>query len=258
MPAGRLRSAQRPAEERHASPIAIRAWAVASGRRRILAHLGLLSILSGGVSVAAEPAGNERVSTRIEGQRSAPQILVLGDSWSAEYGLRRGKGWVALLEQRLAERPEFKRFQVVNASLSGETTAGGLSRVEALLEKHRPRILVIALGGNDALRGLSLDLARTQLAQMIDKGKRSGAQVLLIGMRLPPNYGRYAKDFEAIYPALAKQEKVALVPFLMAGIEEDISRFQADRIHPGEAAQAHMLEQAWPSLEKLLLRSVQK
>jgi len=162
---------------------------------------------------------------------------------------------VALLEQRLAGRPELRSFTLVNASISGETTAGGLSRLPALLEKHRPRVLVIALGGNDGLRGLPLDNARSQLSAMIDQGKAAGAQVLLIGMRLPPNYGRYAKEFEALFPALARQKKVPLVPFLMAGIEEDITRFQADRIHPGESAQAHMLDQAWPAIEPMLNRT---
>ena len=206
-----------------------------------------------GQSVAAE-----RAATGPEGKNAAPLLLVLGDSWCAEYGIRRGKGWVTLLEQRIAGRPEFKGFQLVNASISGETTAGGLSRLPALLEKYRPKVVLLALGGNDALRGLSLAQARAQLAEMIDRSKGAGAQVLLIGMRLPPNYGRYAKDFEAIYPALSAQKNVPLVPFLMAGIEEDISKFQADRIHPTESAQLHMLDQAWPAIEKLLVRSVRR
>jgi acyl-CoA thioesterase-1 len=224
-----------------------------SARRIALTQLISTLTLTGAPSVAAE-----RVSIGLEGKPASPVILLLGDSWSAEYGLRRGKGWVALLEQRLSERPEFGAFTLVNASISGETTAGGLSRLPALLEKHQPRVLLIALGGNDGLRGLSLENARTQLSAMIDRGKAAGAQVLLIGMRLPPNYGRYAKDFEALFAALARQKNVPLVPFLMAGIEEDITKFQADRIHPTESAQAHMLDQAWPSIEQLLKRSSRK
>lgn len=242
------------AREAQSAPPVVRGDALGpSARRTALTHLIATLVLTGKPSVAAE-----RVSTGAGGKPASPVVLLLGDSWSAEYGLRRGKGWVALLEQRLSERPEFKAFTLVNASVSGETTAGGLSRLPALLEKHQPRVLLIALGGNDGLRGLSLENARTQLSTMIDRGKASGAQVLLIGMRLPPNYGGYAKDFEALFPTLARQKNVPLVPFLMAGIEEDVTRFQADRIHPNESAQAHMLDQAWPAIEQLLRRSTRK
>jgi len=182
-------------------------------------------------------------------------LLVLGDSWSAEYGLKRGTGWVALLEAKLKQSSGLSKIRVINASVSGETTAGGLSRLPALLEKHKPRWVLIALGGNDALRGLPIETTRAQLTSMIRKSKESGAQVLLIGMRMPPNYGDYGRAFENLFPNLSRSQKVALVPFLMRGKEFDLDLFQSDRIHPNEDAQPHMLEQAWPPLQQLLKKS---
>lgn len=186
---------------------------------------------------------------------AAAKLLVLGDSWSAEYGLKRGTGWIALLEARLRQTPSLAAIRVVNASVSGETTAGGLSRLSELLEKHQPRWVLIALGGNDALRGLPLETTRSQLLAMIRKSREKGAQVLLIGMRMPPNYGNYGRSFEDMFPSIARSQKVMLVPFLMRGKEYDLSLFQPDRIHPNEDAQLHMLEQAWPSLEQLLKKN---
>jgi acyl-CoA thioesterase-1 len=202
-------------------------------------------------------------ATQAGGLRDAAvenRVLILGDSLSAEYGLKRGSGWVALLEARLAQqRADFvgKRGEpaVVNASISGETTAGGRSRLPALLERHRPAIVVIALGANDALRGLDLATTQENLGRMIDEAKAAGARPVLVGMMVPPNYGRaYADRFAGIYPALARDRDVALVPFLLEGFAEDTSRFQADRIHPNETAQQRMLDNVWPTLERLVSR----
>ena len=181
-------------------------------------------------------------------------ILVLGDSLSAEYGLARGRGWVALLEQRL--QAERLRWRVVNASISGETSSGGRSRLPALLEQHRPRVLVVELGGNDALRGLPLAMTRDNLSEMVRRGQAAGARVLLLGMQMPPNYGRaYAEGFAALYPEVAKAHRAALVPFFLRGVADSAdptALFQADRIHPSEAAQPRMLDNVWPGLRPLL------
>lgn len=190
--------------------------------------------------------------------QTAPQpartVLVLGDSLSAEYGLARGTGWVTLLEQRLArEKPG---TQVVNASISGETTFGGRSRLAALLAQHQPTQVIIELGGNDALRGLALDATRTNLEWMTQQSKKAGARVLLLGMQMPPNYGAdYARRFEGLYAQVARAEKVGLVPFFLKGVADgpDPTRlFQPDRIHPTAEAQPRMLDNVWPELKKLL------
>jgi acyl-CoA thioesterase-1 len=181
-------------------------------------------------------------------------ILVLGDSLSAEYGLKRGAGWVALLEQRM--KAENISAKVVNASISGDTTSGGRSRLGALLAQHQPSHLIIELGGNDALRGLPLELSQENLNQMTQMAQKSGARVLLIGMQMPPNYGReYSTHFAAMFAQVARHNKAGLVPFLLKGVADvpDSSPlFQADRIHP--AAQAHpiMLDNVWPELKKQL------
>ena len=181
----------------------------------------------------------------------APTLVVLGDSLSAEYGLRRGAGWVELLNQRLArsKRP----YDVVNASISGETTAGGRSRIGDLLQKHRPSIVVIELGGNDALRGLDLKSTETNLRQMVQLSRQAGAKALLVGMMLPPNYGRvFGEQFANLFKTVARTEGSALAPYLLDGFGERLELFQADRIHPTEQAQALMLENVWPALQKLL------
>ena len=181
-------------------------------------------------------------------------VLVLGDSLSAEYGLKRGTGWVPLLAKRLAA--EKIPAKVVNASISGDTTSGGRSRLGALLAQHRPAIVVIELGGNDALRGLSLEMTQENLSQMTRSAQQAGAKVLLVGMQLPPNYGTdYANRFAGLYPKIAKAHGAALVPFLLKGVADDgdaTRLFQADRIHPGEEAQQLMLDNVWPELRKLL------
>ncbi|CAN7251397.1 arylesterase [Polaromonas sp. LjRoot131] len=184
----------------------------------------------------------------------ATTVLVVGDSLSAEYGLKRGTGWVPLLEKQLAD--EKKNARVVNASISGDTTAGGRSRLPALLAQHKPAVVVIELGGNDALRGLPLDMTEQNLSAMTQAAKKAGARVLLIGMQVPPNYGSaYAATFSGLFAKIAKAEKVALVPFFLKGIADaadPTANFQADRIHPNEQSQARMLANVWPELKKLI------
>jgi acyl-CoA thioesterase-1 len=186
----------------------------------------------------------------------APVILVVGDSLSAEYGLQRGSGWVALLEQRLAREKIAAR--VVNASISGDTTSGGRSRLPGLLAQHRPTHVVLELGGNDALRGLPLASTQANLESMARAAKSAGARVLVLGMQVPPNYGRqYGADFATLFVNVAKNEGAALVPFFLKGVADgpDAERlFQPDRIHPREAAQATMLANVWPALRALLPR----
>ena len=188
---------------------------------------------------------------------TADTILIVGDSLSAEYGLRRGTGWVPLLEKQLAsERKTAKATTVINASISGDTTSGGRSRLATLLKMHKPSIVVIELGGNDALRGLPLDMTEANLKAMTQAAKMAGAKVLLLGMQVPPNYGAaYAATFSALFAKVAKAEKVALMPFFLAGVADvpDVAaQFQADRIHPNEQAQPRMLANVWPELRKLL------
>ncbi|MGH8830660.1 MAG: arylesterase [Polaromonas sp.] len=187
----------------------------------------------------------------------ANTILVVGDSLSAEYGLKRGTGWVSLLEKQLAsEKENAKAAHVINASISGDTTSGGRSRLPALLAQHRPSTVVIELGGNDALRGLPLDMTEKNLAAMTQAAKKAGAKVLLVGMQVPPNYGgAYGAGFARLFPTVAKAEQVALVPFFLKGIadvDDSAAHFQADRIHPNEQSQARMLANVWPELKKLL------
>lgn len=181
-------------------------------------------------------------------------VLVVGDSLSAEYGLQRGAGWVALLEKRLAA--EKLQARVVNASISGDTTSGGRSRLPALLRQHRPTHVVVELGGNDALRGLPLEMTQANLSAMVKAAREAGAQVLLVGIQLPPNYGAdYGTRFAAMYEKVAREHKAAVVPFLLKGVADvpDAPRlFQPDRIHPNEQAQPQMLANVWPELRKLL------
>lgn len=181
-------------------------------------------------------------------------LLVVGDSLSAEYGLKRGTGWVPLLEKQLAG--EKKGTRVVNASISGDTTSGGRSRLPALLAQHKPAVVVIELGGNDALRGLPLEMTEQNLSAMAQAAKKAGARVLLVGMQVPPNYGSaYAANFSGLFAKVAKAEKVALVPFFLKGIADaadPVAAFQADRIHPNEQSQPRMLANVWPELKKLL------
>lgn len=180
-------------------------------------------------------------------------VLVLGDSLSAEYGLARGSGWVTLLERRMKE--EKIDVAIVNASISGETTSGGKTRLPALLDQHRPAVVVIELGGNDGLRGLPLPAAEANLRAMITDALKAKAKVLLVGMQIPPNYGRdYTDKFFALYSKLSREAKIPLVPFLLEGVANQPQLFQADRIHPAAEAQQIMLNNIWPHLKPLVLR----
>jgi acyl-CoA thioesterase-1 len=203
------------------------------------------------LSLAAAATGGHAAAA--QGARGAT-ILVLGDSMSAEYGLARGTGWVALLAQRLAQQKI--AAEVVNASISGDTTAGGRARLPALLAQHRPGIVVIELGGNDALRGLPLQSTEDNLTAMAQAARQAGARVLLVGMQVPPNYGAdYTRRFATLFQTVAQAQKAALVPFLLQGVAdgpEPTRLFQADRIHPTAQAQPAMLDNVWPALKKLL------
>jgi acyl-CoA thioesterase-1 len=178
-------------------------------------------------------------------------ILIFGDSLSAAYGIARSQGWVALLEERL--KRERADYSVVNASISGETSAGGRARLDAALERHRPAVVVLELGANDGLRGLPVAQMRGNLAAMIERAQKNGARVLLVGMKLPPNYGpEYAEAFERAYGELARRHKVALLPFLLEGFAEKQEFFQPDRIHPTAEAQPLIAERVWRALRPLL------
>jgi acyl-CoA thioesterase I len=209
---------------------------------RVAAHFGLwcMALCVAPAALAAEP-----------------KLVVVGDSLSAEYGLARGTGWVALLAERMAR--EKIAIDVVNASISGDTTADGRARLPALLKTHAPSVVVIELGGNDALRGLPLAQTRDNLAAMARAAKAAGAKVLLVGMQVPPNYGRqYTADFERAFTDVAKAEAVPLVPFLLKGVADRTdaeSWFQPDRIHPLAKAHPVMLDNVWPVLKPLLPRA---
>ncbi len=213
-------------------------------RRILLAALG--------VAAAAAVAPVSAVAAQAERSRPAgrePIVLVVGDSLSAGYGLARDEGWVSLLQARTTPLG----WRVVNASISGETTAGGLARLPALLERHRPGITVIELGANDALRGLSMPATEANLRRMVSLAREAGSTPLLIGMMLPPNFGRaFGEQFSSIFHRIAKDEEIALVPFLLEGFGDDLSWFQPDRIHPTAKAQPRMLDNVWPALKELL------
>ena len=200
------------------------------------------------------PQGSQAQGAARPAAGTVQTILVVGDSLSAEYGLQRGSGWVSLMAQRLAA--EKLAAKVVNASISGDTTSGGRSRLGALLSQHRPGVVVIELGGNDALRGLPLDMTESNLRAMTQASQKAGAKVLLVGMQVPPNYGGdYGSTFSGLFAKVAQSSKAALVPFLLKGVADtdQASRFfQADRIHPNELAHPLMLSNVWPELRKLL------
>ena len=220
---------------------------MSSPPRTSIAHahpllLRLLALLLGFATIAAALA-----------QASAPVLLVVGDSISAGYGLARGEGWVDLLAARLASDGHKER--VVNASISGDTTAGGRARLPALLRAHRPSIVVIELGGNDALRGGNLDATRANLDAMVKDALAAHAKALLLGMKVPPNYGpAYARRFDALFADVANANKVALVPYLFEGFGDDLALFQEDRVHPKAAAESRILDNVWPALSRLLAR----
>jgi len=176
---------------------------------------------------------------------------VVGDSVSAAFGIAQARGWVALLGERLKQ--ERLNYIVVNASISGETTAGGAARLRPALDRHRPAVVIIELGGNDGLRGMPVATMKKNLGGMIEQSRQAGARVLLVGMRMPPNYGpQYTSEFERAYADLAKQHGVALLPFLFEDFGGRRELFQPDGIHPTEAAQPVMLESVWKRLRPLL------
>lgn len=181
------------------------------------------------------------------GAEGSQKILVLGDSLSAGYGLELGESWVDLLQNRLNDQGY--EFTLVNASISGDTSSGGLARLPKALERHQPALVIVELGGNDGLRGFPLKVLRRNLSEIITKARAAGAQVALLGMRIPENYGaRYASGFHASYGELAREHELAFVDFFMDGVALDRSLMQADGIHPNAKAQTRLLENAWPAI----------
>ena len=214
-------------------------------QRRVMMFFALLGLmLSATVGAAPVPKATAAASP-------ARTVLVLGDSLSAGYGLAASQGWVSLTAKKIAaSHPGWK---VVNASVSGETTAGGASRIAAELQRHRPAVVVVELGANDGLRGLPLVQTRANLEAIIRASKRAGARVLLVGMRMPPNFGpAYTRGFEANYRELSKQYRTALLPFLLEPIAANRANFQADNLHPTAAAQPRLRDHVWPALAPLL------
>jgi acyl-CoA thioesterase I len=238
-------------------------------RRRWLTHCTALAALAccaglPGVQAATHAAENGAAAASTskpakppaETANGARPILVLGDSLSAEYGLVRGTGWVSLLDKRLRQRSAAPA--VVNASISGDTTSGGRSRLPPLLARYRPGVVILELGGNDALRGLPLDMTAENLAAMARAARASGSRVVVVGMQVPPNYGRaYSDRFAGLFGDVARSERAELVPFLLAGVADRPDAdtlFQPDRIHPTASAHPTMLANVWPVLEPLLPR----
>ncbi len=213
--------------------------------------LGALAASAWANSAVPPPAPPARTQASPTATR---QVLVVGDSLSAEYGLVRGTGWVPLLQQRLNQQAP--SWQVFNASISGDTTSGGRSRLPALLKQHQPQVVVIELGGNDALRGLPLASTRDNLQAMTRAAQAAGAKVLLLGMQVPPNYGaRYTQEFSQLFADVARSERAALLPFFLQGVADGPQAktlFQADGIHPKAEAQPMMLNTVWPVLKPLL------
>ena len=217
---------------------AVGAWFRRAGKTLALLVIAVVLPAASAWSAAASPP-------------DAPTLLVVGDSLSAGYGLSSGQGWVDLLQRKLTAQGY--AYKVVNASISGDTTAGGRSRIAAALGTHKPRVVIIELGGNDGLRGSALDSVRANLDYMVETAQKAGAQVLIAGMQLPPNYGgNYVHKFAAMFADVARERKAALVPFLLEGFGDRPDLFQADRIHPTAQAQPLMMENIWPELKKLL------
>lgn len=182
---------------------------------------------------------------------AGPPILVYGDSLSAAYGISQKDGWVTLLQERLKQTR--LDYTVVNASISGETSSGGASRIAATLAQHQPAIVILALGGNDGLRGLPIKQMHENLAHILRASQRAGARVLLVGMKLPPNYGpQYTRDFGSVFVTLARQYRTALVPFVLEGMADKRDLFQDDNLHPTAQAQPIILETVWKALRPLL------
>jgi acyl-CoA thioesterase I len=230
---------------------------------------GLFAICTGLAWGQSAQAKQNAASGDSKSVEQTVKILILGDSLSAEYGLKRGTGWVSHLQSALdrvktdsvkmeptktgRSATTRKRYLIQNASISGETTAGGRSRLPDLLSRSQPDIVIVELGGNDALRGLDLAMTESNLREITQKAKKSGARVLLLGMQIPPNFGKaYAEKFAGVFSKIAQSEKSELVPFLLEGIADDLKYFQADRIHPTEAAQETIMKNVYKGLKTLL------
>ncbi len=203
------------------------------------------------VSSASETSHSVKAS---EGVTSGKVVLIVGDSLSAEYGLTRGTGWVNLMSQQAAK--ESVKVKFVNASISGDTSSGGVSRLPQLLSAHKPHLLVVELGGNDALRGLSMNMTQQNLITMAREGKKSGAKVLIVGMQVPPNYGaNYTQQMAQTYQKVSQETGAELNNQFLKGIADDpdpLRWFQPDRIHPNEGAQSLMVKNIWPQMKKML------
>ena len=181
-------------------------------------------------------------------------VLIVGDSLSAEYGLARGTGWVQLMSDQAAK--EMVKVRIVNASISGDTSSGGVSRLPQLLQLHKPQLLIVELGGNDALRGLSMKMTQQNLSSMAKEAKKTGAKVMIVAMQIPPNYGaNYAQQITQTYKSVSKETGAELNSSFLKGIADDadsLKWFQPDRIHPNEAAQSTMMKNIWPQLKRML------
>jgi acyl-CoA thioesterase-1 len=218
-------------------------------KHRLKVHAAALATALGVAAfMATAPLAADAANTAAPDK---PVIVVLGDSISAEYGLPRDTGWVALMRRRLAD--ERIDYNVANASISGDTTSGGRARLPALMQRLKPAIVIVELGANDALRGVPLATTEDNLRTIIEQAQQAHAKVVLVGMYVPPNYGPdYTQKFHGLYGDLSKQFRVPLVPFLLAGIENRPDMFQADQIHPTQEAQPTLLNNVWPTLKPLL------
>ncbi|ALG69337.2 arylesterase [Beggiatoa leptomitoformis] len=186
-------------------------------------------------------------------QAKTPVLLVVGDSLSAGYGINPEQGWVYLLKNRLETSDKYQQWQVINASISGDTTSGGRARLSALLDTHKPRVIILELGGNDGLRGLNLKEMRENLRIMIEKSQAAGASVILFGMKIPPNYGEaYTQRFEAVFQTLATTYKLVFVPFFLEGVAGNPEMIQADGIHPIADVQGKLLDNVWDTIKPVL------
>ncbi|WP_414694416.1 arylesterase [Paraburkholderia sp.] len=218
----------------------------------IFAAAAILGISGNALAATAIPTAN---AAENPAATAKPTIVVLGDSLSAEYGLPRDTGWVALLRARLAS--ERIDYSVANASISGDTTSGGLARLPLVMQRIRPSIVIVELGANDALRGVPLATTESNLRAIVAQIRKGDAKPVLVGMYVPPNYGPdYTRNFHAIYGQLSKELNVPLVPFLLAGLSDKPELFQADQLHPTQQAQPLLLQNVWPTLKPLLGNSV--
>jgi len=191
------------------------------------------------------------ILTAVAPVHAARTILVFGDSLSAGYGLPAGSGWVSLLEQRL--KRDRLDYTIVNASISGETTLGGRNRIADALAEHKPAVVIVQLGGNDGLRGNSIEETRRNLIAIVGASRKAGAKVVLVGMRIPPNYGKvYTRRFEALFAEVARQQNASLVPFMLQGFADKPEWFQSDGIHPAVEAQPRILDNIYRRLRALL------